>query len=120
VFVAVFSTVAALALGFGAIQEFIIRGLRNGEVQPGIVGVAAAIVSVMILVSGIAYVRRARVARTLCLTTGTVSLLVHGYAAIPPHFNVGRLALLVAVASALVLIGAALRTPRTDTAEAAS
>jgi hypothetical protein len=118
-FVAVFSAVAALALGFGAIQELLIRGLRNGELQPGIVGVAAAIVSVMILVSGIAYARRARLARRLCLTTGIVSLVLHGYAAMPPHFNVGRLALLVAVVSALVLIGAALRAPRTEAAQAA-
>jgi hypothetical protein len=109
-FVATFSVLVSLFLGFGAMQEFIIRGLRNGEVQPGVVGVAAAIVSAAILVSGIAYARRAHYAKTLCIATGVVSLLVHGYAALPPHY-VGRLALLVAVVSAGVLIVAGVRMP---------
>ena len=38
--------------------------------------------------------------------------MVSGYAALPPHVNVSRLALLVAVVSACVLIAAGLRIPK--------
>jgi len=111
--VAVFSTLVALFLGFGAVQEFVIRGLGNGELEPGAVGVAAAIVCALILVAGIAYARRTTYARRLLIVTGVVSLVVHGYGALPPHY-VGRLALLVAAVSAGVLISAGLRLPKSQ------
>ena len=111
--VAIFSIIAAAALGFGAVQEFIVRGLGNGEVEPGTLGVVAAIVCGLTMFAGVAYARRAPYARTLLLATGVVSLLVHGYGALPPHY-IGRLALLVAVASAVVLIAAGLRLPKSQ------
>ena len=111
--IAIFSILAALALGFGAVQEFVVRGLGNGEVEPGTLGVVAAIVCVLMMFAGVAYARRAPYARTLLVVTGVVSLLVHGYGALPPHY-IGRLALLVAVTSAMVLIVAGLRLPKSQ------
>jgi hypothetical protein len=32
--IALFSILVALFLGFGAVEEFIVRGVRGGEVQP--------------------------------------------------------------------------------------
>ena len=109
--VAVFSILAAVLLGFGAVQEFVVRGLGNGEVEPGTLGVVAALVCVLIMFAGIAYARRAPYARALLVVTGIVSLLVHGYGALPPRY-IGWLALLVAVASAVMLIVAGLRLPK--------
>jgi hypothetical protein len=109
--VAIFTGVVAVFLGFGAVQELIVRGIGNGEVQPAIVGVAGAVASLLILAAGVAYARRKPYARKLCLAAAIVSIVVHGYASLPPHVNVGRLALLVAVVSGVVLVVAALRTP---------
>jgi hypothetical protein len=111
--IAIFSILAALALGFGAVQEFIVRGLGNGEVEPGTLGVVAAIVCALMIFAAVAYARRAPYARPLLVVTGVFSLVVHGYGALPPHY-VGRLALLVAVASAVVLIAAGLRLPKSQ------
>lgn len=107
--VAIFTTVVALFLGYGAIEELIVRGIIDGEVQPAIVGIAGALVSLLILVAGVAYARRKACARKLCLSAAILSIIVHGYASLPPHVNVGRLALLVAVVSAVVLIVAGVR-----------
>ena len=109
--VAVFTTLVALFLGFGAVQEFIVRGLRNGELQPAVIGIAGAVASLLILVAGIAYARRNRYAPRLCVAAAVLSLAVHGYGALPPHVNVGRLALLVALISTAVLVLAARRRP---------
>ena len=111
--IAVFSALVALALGFGAVQEFVVRGLGNGELEPGALGVVAAIVCALILFAGIAYARRTTYARRLLIVTGVLSLVVHGYGALPPHY-VGRLALLMAVVSAGVLISAGLRMPKSQ------
>lgn len=113
--VGTFTGVVALFLGFGAVQELIVRGIGNGEVQPAIVGIAGAVASLLVLTAGVAYARRRPYARKLCLIAAVVSVVVHGYASLPPHVNVGRLALLVAVLSAVVLVAAALRTPREPT-----
>jgi glucose/arabinose dehydrogenase len=46
--------------------------------------------------------------------SGVVPILLHEYAALPPHVNVGVLALPVAVVSACVLIAAGLRLPKSQ------
>jgi hypothetical protein len=46
--------------------------------------------------------------------SGVVPILLHGYAALPPHVNVGVLALPVADVSACVLIAAGLRLPKSQ------
>lgn len=111
-FVAILSGIAAVSLGFGAVQEIIVRGLQNRELQPALVGIAGATVSVLLLVAGVAYVQRKSYARWLCIAAAMLSLAVHGYAALPPHVNVGFPALLVAMISAVVLLVAAMRDPQ--------
>ena len=110
--VAILSGIAAVSLGLGAVQELIVRGLQNRELQPALVGIAGATVSVLLLVAGVAYVQRKSHARRLGIAAAMLSLAVHGYAVLPPHVNVGFPALLVAMISAVVLLVAAMRDPQ--------
>jgi hypothetical protein len=105
--IALISIVIALFLGFGAVQEFIVRGVRGGEVQPLVIGLAGIAVSLLLVVSGIAFWRQWPVARRLVILAAVSSLAFHVYAALPPHRNVGILALLVGAGYGLVLLGVA-------------
>ncbi|MGI8782869.1 MAG: hypothetical protein ACR2L2_04355 [Acidobacteriota bacterium] len=106
--VAVFSILVALFLGYGAVEEFIVRGVRGGEVQPFFVGLAGIILSLLLAISGIALWRQWVVARSLVLFAAISSVAFHVYAALPPHRNVGILALIVGVGYGLILLGVAL------------
>lgn len=105
---AVFSILVALFLGFGAVEEFIVRGVRGGEVQPFFVGLAGIGISVLLAVSGIALWRRWATARRLLVIAAISSVVFHVYAAMPPHRNVGALALIVGAGYGLILLGVAL------------
>ena len=107
-FIALLSILVALFLGFGAVEEFIVRGVRGGEVQPLLVGLAGIVVSLLLAASGIAFWRRGLAARRLLLLAAVSSVAFHVYAALPPHRNVGVLALLVGAGYGLVLLGVAL------------
>ena len=90
------AAVTAIALGYGAVQELVVRGVRGGEPQPfavGAVGAVGAVASGLLLAAA--------------LSTG-----FHAYAALPPHRNVGPAALLLALAASAALLGVARRTPR--------
>lgn len=106
--IAVFSILVALFLGFGAVQEFIMRGVRGGEVQPFLIGLAGIIVSLLLAAAGIAFWRRWQSARRLVLLAAVSSVAFHVYAALPPHRNVGILVLLVGAGYGLVLLWVAL------------
>lgn len=105
---ALFSILVALFLGYGAVEELIIRGVRGGEVQPFFVGLVGIIVSVLLTISGIALWRQWPTARRLVLLAAISSVAFHVYAALPPHRNVGLLALLVGAGYGLILLGVTL------------
>lgn len=102
---ALFSILFALFLGFGAVEEFVVRGVRGGEVQPFFVGLAGMMVSLLLAAAGIALWRRWPSGRRLMLLAAVSSVAFHVYAALPPHRNVGVLALVVGAGYGLVLLG---------------
>jgi hypothetical protein len=98
------NVVVALLTGFGALQEFIIRGILKGQMQPLLLSLVAIIVSILFITSGIALLRRWTTVRPLIALTGTLSILVHVYGALPPHRNMGYIALLVGAGYGLVML----------------
>ncbi|HKY26955.1 MAG TPA: hypothetical protein VJM12_03330 [Pyrinomonadaceae bacterium] len=94
----------ALALGFGAVQEFAIGGIRYGKLELFVLSSAAILVSILFIISAVAMLREWTAARSLVLITGVSSLLVHVYGALPPHRNMGYLALLLGAGYAVVMI----------------
>lgn len=106
--VALFSILVALFLGYGAVEEFVVRGVRGGEMQPLVVGLVGIIVSLLLAAAGLALWRRHPAARRLALVAAASSVAFHVYAALPPHRNVGMLALLVGAGFGLILLGVTL------------
>jgi hypothetical protein len=102
---AILNILVALFLGYGAVEEFWVRGVRGGEVQPLVVGLAGAFVSVLLALAGVGLWRRWPNARGLAMWAAVLSILFHVYAAFPPHRNVGILVLLVGAGYGLVLLG---------------
>ena len=109
--VGILGVLVAALLGFGAVQELVVRGIRGGEVQPLVVGLIAAIVNVLLLLAAVAVWRQAGAARRTAIVAAVAAIVVHAYAALPPHRNVGGLALAVAVTYAAILLVAGLRSP---------
>jgi hypothetical protein len=95
--------VAALT-AFGALQQFIVRGILDRQRQPFLLSLTGIIVSVLFLISGIAMLRQWRSARRLIIGTGTLSILLHVYGAMPPHRNMGYVALLVGAGYGLLML----------------
>ena len=116
---AVLSILVALFLGFGAVQEIIVPGIQGGLIQALVVGIAGTFVSVLLAVSGIASWQQWAVARRL-VPLAAISLIVfHVYAALPPHRNVGMLALIVAVGYGLILLASSLSSRGSSKAQVA-
>ena len=105
---AVLSILVALLLGFGAVEGFIVRGVRGGEVQPFLILLAGMFVSVLLATSGIALWRQWPMTRRLLVFAGISSVVFHVYAALPPHRNVGMVALIVGAGYGLILLGVGL------------
>ena len=101
---AVLNILIGLLLGFGSAQEFIVLGLVDRRVQPFFAGLAGIVVSVLFITSGIAMWRKWPSARRLVIVTATLSIVFHVYAALPPHRNVGPVALIVGAGYGLVLL----------------
>src|SRR5688572_15024972 len=101
---AILNFLIALMLGFGAAQEFIVRGLQGREAQPFFIGLAGIAVSVLFIASGVAMLRKWPNARRLVIITAVASILFHVYAALPPHRNVGLPALIIGAGYGLVLL----------------
>lgn len=104
---AVVGVLVAAFLGFGAVEELIVRGVRGGEVQPLIVGLLGAVVSLLLALASLALWRRHTSARRLAIVAAIAAITFHAYAALPPHRNVGLLVLMVAGAYAVALLGLA-------------
>ena len=102
----VLNILVALVLGFGAVQEVIVPGIRDGEVQPQpfFIGLAGIVVSMLFIVSGVAMWRKWPGARRLAIVTAVSSILFHVYAALPPHRIMGAPALIIGVGYGLVLL----------------
>jgi hypothetical protein len=105
---ALLNIVVALFLGYGAVEEFWIRGVRGGEAQPLVVGVVGALVSLALVAAGVARLRRSPGARQMQLLSSLALIAFHVYAALPPHRNVGILVLLVGAGYGVVLLASAL------------
>lgn len=108
----VLNILVALALGFGAVQEFVFGGIRDGKVQPFLLSSAAIVVSVLFIISAIAMLRQWTTVRRLVVLTGVLSMLIHIYGALPPHRNMGYPALLLGAGYALVMMLAYQRNSR--------
>lgn len=102
---AILNILVALFLGYGAVEEFWVRGVRGGEVQPLVVGLAGAFVSLLLALAGVRLWQRRPNARPLAVVAAVLSIAFHVYAALPPHRNVGILALLVGAGYGLLLLG---------------
>jgi hypothetical protein len=99
-----FNVLVALLTGFGALQEFIIRGIRDRQMQPLLLSLMAIIVSILFITSGIALLRRWPAVRRLITITGTLSILLHIYGVLPPHRNMGFFVLIVGAGYGLVML----------------
>jgi len=77
---ALLNTVVALFLGYGAVEELWIRGVRGGETQPLIVGIVGALVSLALAVTGFARWRHWANARQLTIFTAVALIAFHAYA----------------------------------------
>jgi hypothetical protein len=94
----------ALLTGFGALQQFIIRGIRDRQMQPLLLSLVAIIVSILFITSGIALLRRWPTVRRLITLTGMLSILLHVYGVLPPHRNMGFFVLIVGGGYGLVML----------------
>src|SRR6266508_2738372 len=88
------NVLVALLTGFGALQEFIIRGIRDRQMQPLLISLVGIIVSILFITSGIALLRRWPPVRRLITITSALSIVLHVYGVLPPHRNMGFFALI--------------------------
>ena len=103
-FLVTLNVLVAVLTAFGAIPEFIVRVFLKPETQPFLVSLAGIVVSILFLISGIAVARRWRDARRLIITSALLSILVHVYGALPPHRNMGFVALLLGAGYGLLML----------------
>src|SRR5687768_9362436 len=111
---AIISILVGLALGFGAVQELVVRGIRGGEVQPGIVGSIAAVASLLFIVSGILDLRDSPHARRIAIAAALLSIAIHVYGALPPRRNVGPVARILGVGWGISLLAVHLWKTRSN------
>ena len=98
------TVVIALVLGAGALQELIVRGVQGGEVQPFWIGVGGLVVCALLLLAAFAMWKRWPSAGRLATLAGSLSIAFHLYAALPPHRNVGGLALVLGLGVGLAML----------------
>jgi len=105
---AIMNLVVALLLGYGAVDELWQRGVLGGETQPLVIGIVGVLASLALGFAGIARLRRWPNTRQLTIFAAVALIAFHAYAALPPHRNVGILALAVAVGYGLLLLAVSL------------
>ena len=105
---ALLNIAVALLLGYGAVAELWIRGVRGGETQPLVIGIAGTLVSLALAVAGFARLRRWDSVRQLTIFTAVALVAFHVYAALPPHRNVGVGVALLATAYGVALLAVSL------------
>jgi len=100
----VFNLLVALLTGFGALEAFIIDGIRGGRLQPFVISLIGIGLSLLFITSGIALLRQWPTVRRLITLTGALSILLHIYGALPPHRNMGFFVLIVGAGYGLVML----------------
>ena len=103
------TTVVALLLGFGALQELYVPGILGGGVQPFWVGAIGAMLCALLIASSVALWRRWKGARGFAILVALLFIAFHLYASLPPHRNVGIQAVLLASVYGLGFLVHALR-----------
>jgi len=101
---ALLNMLTAIFTGFGALQEFIIGGIRYQKMQLALISLAGIFVGILFMTSGIALLRRWSIVRRLIILTGVLSILLHVYEALRPHRNMGFPPLLVGAGYGLVML----------------
>lgn len=108
------TTLVALALGFGALQELYVLGIQGGQVRPFWTGAIGAVVCLLLMVAGVAIWRRWNHASELAISAALLFIAFHAYASLPPHRNVGVGMALAACVYGLGFLIFALRHGRTS------
>jgi hypothetical protein len=108
------TTIVAVLLGFGALQELYVPGIQGGQAQAFWVGAVGAIVCVLLIASSVALWRRWKGAREFAISAALLFIGFHLYASLPPHRNVGVLTALVACAYGIGFLVYVLRRDRTS------
>ena len=103
------TAVIGLMLGFGGLQELVVRGVWNGEREAFVIGAAGALVSAFLLLAALAMWRRWTRWPRVAAVAGALSVAFHVYAALPPERSVGIFALASGVAIGVALLAQALR-----------
>jgi hypothetical protein len=103
-FLGALNILVAVIMGFAAVKEFAFTVILKGHLQPLVLSSAAIIVCVLFIISAIAMLREWTAVRALVLVTGVLSLVVHVYGALPPHRNMGYVALLLGGGYAIVMM----------------
>ena len=107
--IAALNVLVALVLGFGAVQELVVLGVRAGQTEPFVVGVIGTVVNLMLVLSALAIWRHWPTARRLTIAAAALCIAYHVYAALPPQRHVGLVALLVATGYGLFLLARTFR-----------
>jgi hypothetical protein len=108
----ILTAVIGLVLGFGGLQELVVRGIVYREMQPLLVGAVGALIGALLMLAALAHWRRWRTWPRLAVAAGSMSVAFHLYASMPPERNVGLLAMLLGVGIGLTLIVRATREER--------
>ena len=103
------TAVIGFLLGLGGLQELVVRGIWNGELQPLIVGATGALVSTLLLVAALAIWRRWSQSSRVAMLAGALSIAFHVYGALPPARYVGPLAMTLGVGIGIALLAYAIR-----------
>ena len=109
--IAILNVFVGMLLAFGGLQEAVVRGIFGREAGPLLVGAAGDAIGLLLVLSGIALIREWRTARRLVVGASLLSIAFHVLAALPPHRNVGMLALLIGAGYPLVVLLVLRRAP---------
>lgn len=98
------NSLVAVTMGYAAVREFSINDVRDGQLQPFFLSSAVILVCALFIISAVAILREWSAERSLVIITGVLSVLVHVYGTLPPHRNMGYLALLIGAGYGLMMI----------------
>lgn len=114
-----FIILVALALMFGGLNEVVVVGSTGGPTRLIVLGALGAVVSALMLASGVALWRRTTNARKLAIVSAAATLGWVGYDLLPGNRAVGYFALLLTVIASAALIWVAQRGIGAGTATSA-
>jgi hypothetical protein len=109
--VAMVAIVVGVLLGIAGVQELYFRGIVNNEPQPFFIGFLGTVTSLLLVAAGVAMMRGWPQRRNLMLIAAILNAVFLVYSALPPHRNVGILALVIGAAVSCLLGAKALAAP---------